>query len=106
VQFSANIAITAERWGCAYFADDLAQSASALAKHLQQRQAVDWQLVQLYQGSMIAPDQPIVLYNALQTRDGLFQSSMNVAGRLQTKQNQAAMLALDLLRRTLQTTCL
>ncbi|PPD31614.1 MAG: competence/damage-inducible protein A [Methylomonas sp.] len=106
VQFSANIAITAERWGCAYFADDLAQSAAELARHLQQHQGLDWQLVQLYHGSITDPDQPIVLYNALQTRDGLFQSSMNVAGRLQTKQNQAAMLALDLLRRTLKMTCL
>ncbi len=106
VQFSANIAITAERWGCRYFADDSAQSAAELARHLQQRQAVDWQLVQLYRGSMTDQDQPVVLYNALQTRDGLHQSSMCVAGRLQTKQNQAAVMALDLLRRTLKLQCL
>lgn len=106
VQFSANIAITAERWGCSYFADDLAQSAAGLASHLQRNQGLDWQLVQLYQGSITDTDQPIILYNALQTRDGLYQSSMTVAGRASIKQNQAAVIALDLLRRTLQTTCL
>lgn len=106
VQFSANIAITAERWGCSYFADDLAQSAAELASHLQRCQGLDWQLVQLYQGSITDADEPIILYNALQTRSGLYQSSMTVAGRASIKQNQAAVMALDLLRRTLQTTCL
>lgn len=105
-QFSANIAITAEKWGCRYFADDPALSAAELARCLQQRQAIAWQLVQLYRGSMTDRDAPIVLYNALQTPAGLQQTSMTVAGTVQTKQNQAALMVLDLLRRTLQTTCL
>ena len=106
VQFSANIAITAERWGCSYFSDDLAQSAIALAAYLQQHQAIDWQLVQLYSGSLTDMDQPIVLYNALQTPDALHQTTMTVAGSAQTKQNQAALMGLDLLRRTLNQSCL
>ena len=106
VQFSANIAITAERWGCSYFLDDLAKSATELAAYLQQHQAIDWQLVQLYSGSLTDKDQPIVLYNALQTPEALHQTSMTVAGSAQTKQNQAALMGLDLLRRTLNHSCL
>jgi competence/damage-inducible protein CinA-like protein len=102
MQFSGNVAITAEQWGCDYFADDLPRSAVELARCLQSRQASDGQLVQLYRGSITDPEQCIVLYNALQTRDGLYQSSMNVGGSTANKQNQAAVLALDLLRRSLQ----
>ncbi len=106
VQFSANVAITAERWGCPYYPDDPAKSAAALAGYLQQHQAIDWQLVQLYCGSLTDKDQPIVLYNALQTPDALHQTTMSVAGSAQTKQNQAALMGLDLLRRTLNHSCL
>lgn len=106
VQFSANVAITAERWGCSYFPDDLAQSAIELAAYLQQHQAIDWQLVQLYSGSMTDKEQAIVLYNALQTPEALHQTSMTVAGSTQTKQNRAALMGLDLLRRTLNHSCL
>lgn len=102
VQFTANPSITAERWGCDYYADDLARSAAELASWLQSRQAIAWQLVQLYSGNMTDPNQAVVLYNALQTRDELRQSSMTVAGSAANKQNQAAIMALDLLRRTLQ----
>lgn len=102
VQFTANAAITAEKWGCDFYPDDLERSAVELACCLQSRQTIDWQLVQLYRGSISDPKQGIVLYNALQTRDGLRQSSISVAGSAANKQNQAAVMALDLLRRTLQ----
>lgn len=101
MQFSADVAGTAKQWACDYAADDLPGTAVALAQCLS-RQAGDWQLVQLYRGSLNDPRQAIVLYNALLTRDGLYQSSMTVGGSASTKQNQAAVLALDLLRRTLQ----
>jgi len=102
MQFSADVAATFEQWGCEYDADGLAASAAALAQCLYGRQAMVWQLVQLYRGSLSDPQQGIVLYNALQTRDGLYQSTMTIAGSATTKQNQAAILALDFLRRTLQ----
>lgn len=100
-QFTANPAITAEKWGCGFDDDDLAASAAELARHLQRRQNIDWQLVQLYSGSLNDPAQNIVLYNALQTGDGLQQSSASVAGSATSKQNHAAVQALDLLRRSL-----
>jgi hypothetical protein len=84
----------------------LAKSATELAAYLLQHQAIDWQLVQLYSGSLTDKDQPIVLYNALQTPEALHQTSMTVAGSAQTKQNQAALMGLDLLRRTLNHSCL
>lgn len=101
VQFTANPAITAEKWGCAFDIDNLAASAAELARHLQRRQNIDWQLVQLYSGSLNDPAQNIILYNALQTGDGLQQSSSTVSGSATSKQNHAAVQALDLLRRSL-----
>ncbi len=44
----------------------------------------------------------ITLYNALLTKDGFFQTTGSVTDPIERKQNQAALLALDLLRRYLQ----
>jgi hypothetical protein len=44
----------------------------------------------------------IVVYNALLTGNGFQQSTHSIAGPIKRKQNQAALLALDLLRRYLQ----
>ncbi len=66
-------------------------------------------LVQLFQGDAIDfqnGDNPIVLYNALKTGDAIVHSRHILAGSAAGKQNQAALLSLDLLRRHLQTACL
>lgn len=54
-------------------------------------------LVQLYDG-----DNPTVLHNGLLTEHGFYSSTQTIAGALPRKQHQAALSALDLLRRWLQ----
>lgn len=88
---------------------DLANAAERLANRLKQLQGADIALVQLFQGSRDdyrQKDQPITLYNCLQTGAGVFHRQQTLSGAAQTKQNQAALLSLDLLRRTLQNQCL
>jgi len=65
-------------------------------------------LVQLYQGNktqFLNKKQSIVIYNVLLTPEGIFQNSHILAGPVKRKQNQAALRALDLLRRFLQNKC-
>jgi len=62
-------------------------------------------LVQLYAGdgqTFHDKDRSIILYNTLLTGDGFYQTTGSMAGPIKRKQNQAALLALDLLRRYLQ----
>lgn len=62
-------------------------------------------LVQLYQGGVEQlqhKEQSIVIYNLLLTPEGIRRSESNMNGSQQRKQNQSALLALDLLRRYLQ----
>jgi competence/damage-inducible protein CinA-like protein len=97
----------AEQW--AVQVDDLATLAESLAAQLKQQQQTDFALVQLYSGTQIdyqRKDKTIVLYNCLQTDAGVFHRQHTLGGGAQTKQNQAALLSLDLLRRYLQNTCL
>lgn len=85
--------------------DDLMATAKTLAGAVQKSGAADLALVQLYAGDdgiFHDKDRPIVLYNMLLTPDGFHQSTQTVAGPIKRKQNQAALLALDLLRRYLQ----
>lgn len=87
---------------------DMAQAAQQLAKSLKQLQGTNLALVQLYQGSADdyrRPSGRIVLYNCLLTDSGVFHSQQNLAGATQTKQNQAALFSLDLIRRTIQNSC-
>ncbi|MFM8342618.1 MAG: competence/damage-inducible protein A [Methylomonas sp.] len=80
-----------------------------LASQLQQTQQTDLALVQLYIGTAsdyLDRQQAVVLYNALQTPDGIFTSQNTIAGSPTYKQTQAAIMALDLLRRYLQKSCL
>lgn len=69
-----------------------------LAEHLMTLGA-NLALVQLYQSGR---DQTIVLYNGLLTADGMHHSQITLGGPPHKQQTQAAMLTLDLLRRTLQ----
>jgi hypothetical protein len=86
-------------------ADDLSATAQAVACEIHKISAADFVLVQLYsrdRPTFHDKDQSIILYNTLLTKDGLFQTTGSVAGPIERKQNQAALLALDLLRRYLQ----
>jgi hypothetical protein len=90
-------------------AGDMAQAAQQLAARLNKLHGTDFSLVQLYQGTADdyrRQDSRIVLYNCLLTDAGAFHNQHTLAGAAQTKQNQAALLSLDLLRRTLQNKCL
>jgi competence/damage-inducible protein CinA-like protein len=71
----------------------------SLALDLQQASGADFALVQLYAGDKHGV---IILHNGLLTSQGFYQSEQTIAGALQRKQQQAALSALDLLRRYLQ----
>lgn len=89
--------------------DDVAALAERLAGTLKQQQQTDFALVQLHLGTLndyLRKDSAIVLYNCLLTDAGIFHRQHTLGGGAQTKQNQAALLSLDLLRRYLQNTCL
>jgi len=86
-------------------ANDLIATAQAVASEIKKTGAVDFVLVQLHAGdnkTFHDKDQSIILYNTLLTGDGFHQTTHSVAGPIKRKQNQAALLALDLLRRYLQ----
>jgi hypothetical protein len=85
--------------------DDLITTAQAVGHAIQKTSVADFALVQLYaEDNKIFhdKDQAIILYNVLLTKDGFYQTTHSVAGPHTRKQNQAALLALDLLRRYLQ----
>ena len=87
---------------------DLIQIASAIAEKLKQKNQTDLVLVQMYQGDKKQfedKQQSIVIYNVLLTANGIVQNSHILAGPIKRKQNQAAIRALDLLRRFLQNKC-
>ena len=71
----------------------------SLAVNLQQTSGADFVLVQLYAGDKHGV---VILHNGLLTSQGFYQSEQTIAGVLQRKQQQAALSALDLLRRYLQ----
>ncbi len=95
-------------WQVSIDQDDYPGFARRLASELKSRRTTDLALVQIHTGDLAAyrdKNQSIVLYNALLTPDGLFASQHSLAGAIKSKQNQAALLALDLLRRYLQNKC-
>ncbi|MCX7093734.1 MAG: molybdopterin-binding protein [Methylobacter sp.] len=94
-----------QKLGVTVNADDLITTAQAIAGEIHRTGAADFVLVQLYAGDKQTfhdKDQSIILYNVLLTGDGFHQTTHSVAGPIKRKQNQAALLALDLLRRYLQ----
>lgn len=81
---------------------EFAKTIAAIAK---QNSGTDFVLVQLYEpmiGSLNAPDSIITLYNILLCPDGFRHTTHTIGGPFKRKQNQAALLSLDLLRRYLQ----
>lgn len=93
-----------QKLNVAVTADDLPATAQAIASEIR-KTAAGLVLVQLYAGDRQAfhdKDQAIALYNTLLADDGFHQTSHLLSGPIGRKQNQAALLALDLLRRHLQ----
>ncbi len=85
--------------------ENLMTTAKAIALDIQKTSGADFVLVQLYAGdnkTLHDKDKTIVLYNTLLTGDNFHQATHSIAGPIKRKQNQAALLALDLLRRYLQ----
>ena len=74
------------------------QAVEQLAEHLLMLGA-DLALVQLHHTHQ---DSSLLLYNGLLTQEGMYHSQITLAGPPARRQIQAAMLTLDLLRRTLQ----
>ncbi len=83
--------------------DNTENMAAHCAQQLQQQSTCKLALVQLHQDS---PQHARVIYNALYTPDGLRCSQRTLAGNPARQQHQAAIAALDLLRRYLQNKCL
>ena len=85
--------------------ENLSALAIELAKRERQSSGADYALVQLYvdeSSKFQNKDQSITLYNALVSEQSVHAQTINVAGPPRRKQNQAALMALDLLRRFLQ----
>jgi len=83
----------------------LITTAKAIAVDIQKTSGADFVLVQLFAGDNKAlhdKDKSIVLYNSLLTGDSFHHSIHSIAGPIKRKQNQAALMTLDLLRRYLQ----
>ena len=86
-------------------AEDLTATAKAIAVDLQKSSGANYVLVQLYAGdndTLHNKDKSIVIYNTLLAGDSFHQATHSIAGPIKRKQNQAALMALDLLRRYLQ----
>lgn len=85
--------------------DEILAAAKDIAKTTQSQSGADFVLVQLHDGNLNTiqdKDQAIVLYNVLLTGHQFHHTTRTVAGPGKRKQHQAALLALDLLRRFLQ----
>jgi competence/damage-inducible protein CinA-like protein len=85
--------------------ENLMTTAKAIALDRQKTGNADFVLVQLYAGDHSAlhdKDKTIALYNTLLTGDNFHQTTHSIAGPIKRKQNESALLTLDLLRRYLQ----
>lgn len=83
--------------------DDLEQTASLLAERCLTASGADLALVQLASSTAQQHSTSVVtLYHALASKQGVIVQSQQVAGAPKRLQNQAAVVALDLIRRYLQ----
>jgi nicotinamide-nucleotide amidase len=85
--------------------ENLITTAKAIAIDIQKTSGAEYVLVQLYAGdnkTLHNKDKSIFLYNTLLTGDNFYQATHSIAGPIKRKQNQAALMTLDLLRRFLQ----
>ena len=107
--FSQSLSQVADKLDFQVDANDYLKSAEACALKSWQFEKTDLVLVQFYQGSaqeFEQKNQNIVLYTVLLTPDGTKSIEDSVGGPVKRKQNQAAIYALDLLRRYLQNKCI
>jgi len=84
---------------------ELLDTAKGLARDVEGVTGVTSVLVQLYSGGQEAlkdKDQPISVLSVLLAGNRFYETSHTIVGSLKRKQNQAALLTLDLLRRYLQ----
>jgi competence/damage-inducible protein CinA-like protein len=103
--YQQSLARLLAQFGLSLNKTDLLDSALQLAQSVRQQNATDFALVQLCSADKTQrddKDQPIILYNVLATNHGAYPQTITVSGTLQRKQTQAALMALDLLRRFLQ----
>lgn len=93
-----------EIFGITLQTHDLMATAVTLAQTLQQQGIVDLALVQLalMDDTLKQDDNSLTLYSALASNHNVYTQTLTVGGTLKRKQNQAALMALDLLRRFLQ----
>ncbi len=104
-RYEQSIERLAEKLAIHIDADDLMSTAKALAVETQKISGADFILVQLYAGNgqqFHNKDQAIKLFTVLLHGEHFETTAHTVAGPAKRKQNQAALLALDLLRRYLQ----
>ena len=99
------------RLGLDYREEEETESGERLAKAIKFQTEADFALVQLYkrtqlddhhQEALMDKDKSITLYNVLATENAVYHQTAQVGGPLKRKQNQAALSALDFLRRYLQ----
>ena len=93
------------RLGLEYTKDLQADRAVNLAKAMRRRSQADYVLVQLVdeESDAIADENgSLIVHNVLAAQHEVLQKTARVSGPLHRKQNQAALSALDLLRRYLQ----
>jgi competence/damage-inducible protein CinA-like protein len=103
--FSQSLQQLSDKLSIQFEANASFEVAECIAHKIQQQEGSDLVLVQLYKGSAKQfqhKDQSIVIYNFLLTPAGTQRSEFDISGPQQRKQNQSALLALDLLRRYLQ----
>jgi len=95
------------KWQIEIDANDPEFSAAELAKQLKWQKKANLALVQLFSAEQDyhEKNRSVVLYNVLSHANGMIHSRHKLSGSIQYKQNQAALLALDLLRRYLQNKC-
>ena len=89
--------------------DDFVQNTALFSQSIKQKYATDLVLLQLHSADQLQLDDKessVTLYNILLTPNGVIKTNCTVSGSITRKQNQAAMRALDLLRRFLQKKCL
>jgi competence/damage-inducible protein CinA-like protein len=85
--------------------DDVAMIAKTVAGQLQQQRGVDFVLIQLHtedRCTLYDKDKPIVVHSFLFSGDQCHHATHSIAGTIQRKQKQAALMSLDTLRRYLK----
>lgn len=102
--FGSSLVLIAEKLAASLKRGDYLRTAENIAIKIQQQEHTELVLVQLYRGNtqrFREKTQNIILYTVLLTPDGIRSHVTTVGGAAQRKQNHAAIIALDLLRRYL-----